>query len=212
MAPATPTPPPPRRFRLPRISPRWRLPIILAAGCFFGLSLVLLRVSNATSYLSDDPKACINCHIMQPQFASWERGSHARVAHCNDCHVPHDSFASKYYFKAKDGARHAFMFTFHMEPQVIQVHEPGMGVIQQNCIRCHEDMLNAASHLAVTRGQAEEGEGKLCWDCHRETPHGRVNSLSSAPWTRTPDLDSITPAWLREQLSTQNAPSNESKK
>ncbi len=201
---------PSSKFSLARLCPpRWRLPLILSCGVLFGLGIVLLRVSNATSYLSDDPKACVNCHIMTPQFATWERGSHARVANCNDCHVPHDTLLNKYYFKAKDGARHAFMFTFHLEPQVIQVHEPGMGVIQQNCIRCHEDLLDDSVHLAVSLQEAETGQGKLCWDCHRGTPHGTVNSLSSAEWARTPDLDSVMPEWLQGQLSDQNPSENE---
>ncbi|MBK1876688.1 cytochrome c nitrite reductase small subunit [Pelagicoccus mobilis] len=189
--------------------PGWRLPILIGLGTLFGLSIVLLRVSNATSYLSDDPKACVNCHIMTPQFATWERGSHARVASCNDCHVPHDTLLNKYYFKAKDGARHAFMFTFHMEPQVIKVHEPGMAVIQDNCIRCHEHLLDEGVHLAVSLQEAETGTGKLCWDCHRETPHGKVNSLSSTQWARTPTLDPVMPEWMNKQLSKQNESENE---
>ncbi|MDQ8202925.1 cytochrome c nitrite reductase small subunit [Pelagicoccus sp. SDUM812003] len=185
-------------------SPAWRLPLILSTAILLGLGCVLLRVSNATSYLSDEPSACVNCHIMNPQYATWERGSHARVATCNDCHVPHDNLANKYYFKAKDGLRHAFMFTFHMEPQVIKVHEPGMGVVQQNCIRCHENLLNHTPNMMVTFEESQAGHGKLCWDCHSETPHGSVNSLSATEFARTPDLDSVMPEWMQNHFSNPN--------
>ena len=80
----------------------------------------VLNISNAASYLSNDPITCVNCHVMYPEYATWERGSHGRVATCNDCHVPQDNFIRKYAFKASDGFRHASMFTFRMEPQVIR--------------------------------------------------------------------------------------------
>jgi len=82
---------------------KWQLPVIIVLGIFAGLALYTFRVSNASSYISDDPKACINCHVMNPQYITWFHSSHREVANCNDCHVPQDNFASKYYFKAKDG-------------------------------------------------------------------------------------------------------------
>ena len=174
----------------------WTVPVIITAATFCGLGIAILHISNATSYLSDDPRACLNCHIMAPQFATWQRGSHARVASCNDCHVPHDNIFRKYFFKAMDGSRHAFMFTFHLEPQVIRVHEPGIKVIQENCMHCHEDLLHD-TRLSVTTGKmALHGEGKLCWDCHRETPHGSVNSLASVPHARVPFVSPVMPEWL----------------
>nr|WP_319398356.1 hypothetical protein [uncultured Carboxylicivirga sp.] len=46
----------------------WKIPVILALGIFWGLSFYLLYVSRAHSYLSDNPKTCVNCHIMAPQY------------------------------------------------------------------------------------------------------------------------------------------------
>ncbi|MBK1790683.1 cytochrome c nitrite reductase small subunit [Persicirhabdus sediminis] len=169
-------------------------------GILVGTAASVLHISNATSYLSDEPEACMNCHIMAPQYATWQRGSHAKVATCNDCHVPNDNYLRKYLFKAKDGARHGYMFTFRLEPQVIQVHEPGMRVIQENCIRCHENLLGDTNHLAISFDDAEAGNGTLCWDCHRQTPHGRVNSLSSVPHARVPQLSDPLPKWLSQEL------------
>ncbi|MCK7529866.1 MAG: NapC/NirT family cytochrome c [Marinilabiliales bacterium] len=81
--------------------------MIVILGAFTGLFFLLLKISNATSYLSDDPRVCINCHIMTPQFATWSHSAHRSVTDCNACHVPHDSFVRKYYFKASDGLRHS---------------------------------------------------------------------------------------------------------
>ena len=189
-------------IRPPRM---WMVPVIVAAGVFCGMGLVILHISNAVSYLSDDPRACVNCHIMAPQYATWQKGSHARVASCNDCHVPHDNFAKHYAFKAMDGGRHAFMFTFRLEPQVIQMHEPGIRTVQQNCIRCHGDQMHKTSLPQITGRQALAGEGKLCWDCHRETPHGSVRSLASAPHAQVPLVTPIMPQWMEEFFARQEA-------
>ena len=66
---------------------------------------------------------------MRSEFATWQHSSHREVAVCNDCHVPHNNVFNKYYFKAKDGLRHAAMFTLRMEPQVIKMHEAGQEVV-----------------------------------------------------------------------------------
>ena len=39
---------------------------------------------------------------------------------------------------------------------------------------------------------------RVCWECHREVPHGRVNSLSSTPYARVPLPESPVPDWLKE--------------
>src|SRR5690606_28565128 len=82
-----------------------------------GVFAYLFYVSKAWSYLSDDPETCINCHIMAPQYATWQHSAHRLTTNCNDCHVPHDNIFHKYYFKAKDGLRHATIFTLRKEPQ-----------------------------------------------------------------------------------------------
>ncbi|MHB1050189.1 MAG: cytochrome c nitrite reductase small subunit [Bacteroidota bacterium] len=180
--------------------PRWQIPVFILTGVLIGLGLLTLYVGNATSYLSDDPRACMNCHVMAPQYATWERSSHARVAVCNDCHVPQDNPFSKYLFKAMDGTRHSYMFTFRLEPQVIRIHAAGTAVVQQNCIRCHSHLNQNVQEKFVTLDLRNHGGGKLCWECHRETPHGRVNSLSSVPYARVPIPSSITPEWMKKIL------------
>ncbi len=67
-----------RIFKLFIPPPRWRLPVILALGVLTGLLLVIFHISNAVSYMSNDPVACMNCHVMTPQFATWQKSSHAR--------------------------------------------------------------------------------------------------------------------------------------
>jgi cytochrome c nitrite reductase small subunit len=164
--------------------PGWQLPVIVILGAFTGISLFLLIISNATSYLSDDPGACINCHIMTPQYITWMHSAHRTITDCNECHVPHDSFIRKYYFKASDGLRHSAVFTMREEPQVIYIREAGKRVVQENCLRCHASLFSDGPGMpyAVLEGRRE----RQCLDCHRYTPHERVNSISSTPFAITP--------------------------
>jgi cytochrome c nitrite reductase small subunit len=194
-----------KRFLKSMIPPgKWQLPVAIILGILVGIGLLILRASNAHSYLSDDPKTCINCHVMYTQYASWTHSSHREVATCNDCHVPHDNVVRKYMFKAMDGMRHATIFTARAEPQVIQIKQAGANVVQENCIRCHRELVDMISAIRVTADNHNEGAGGRCWDCHRETPHGSVNSLSAAPYTIIPRMESVMPAWMEKSLKENN--------
>jgi cytochrome c nitrite reductase small subunit len=149
-------------------------------GLILGLFVLAVRVGNAVSYMTDEPEACINCHIMTPYYAGWSRSGHQTVATCNDCHVPHENPAKGYAFKAMDGSRHAAIFTLRLEPQVYELTDLAASVVQGNCIRCHEQQVQV-----LDMGSAPE---KRCWECHRETPHGLAQSLSSTPHVRRPAL------------------------
>lgn len=184
------------RFFIP--PEKWRLPAAIVAGLMIGLLLYAMYVSNAVSYMSDKPETCVNCHIMAPEYATWNHSSHREHASCNDCHVPHNNAINKWYFKAKDGLRHATIFTAGAEPQTIFIKEEGTQVVQNNCVRCHNDLVTNEKLLVQTDVYNEHFEGRLCWECHREVPHGRVNSLSSAPYARVPVPDSPLPDWLKE--------------
>ncbi len=158
---------------------------LLAAilGCAAGLGLLAAHASNAKSYLGESPEACINCHVMTSYYAGWEHSSHRQSATCNDCHVPHETMTRKLAFKMFDGARHSFMFTFRLEPQVMKLNPAAVPVVQSNCVRCHEHQIMIAS-------AGTPWSDVRCWHCHRETPHGLAQSLSSSPHARRPALPS----------------------
>lgn len=179
---------------------QWRLPVIILAGFLVGIGFYAIYVSNAASYLSDSPQTCVNCHVMAPHYTTWFHSSHREHATCNDCHVPQDNIFRHYYFKAQDGMRHAYIFTMRTEPFVIRIHEPGQRVVQENCLRCHEHTNHRVSAFEGTLEKARAGEQKLCWDCHREVPHGAVTSSASVPYTNVPLPESPVPEWLRPMI------------
>ena len=163
----------------------WRAMCFVAFGTLLGLGLAVGKVSRVASYLSDEPEGCVNCHVMRPQYASWQRSSHANVATCNDCHVPHQTPLHAYAFKARDGLYHSTIFTLGLEPQVIQMSAAAIPVVESNCRRCHEQTIEEVSTHSYQPGD------RRCWDCHRDVPHGSVRSLSSAARVMAPELPSV---------------------
>ena len=185
-------------------SRKWSIAAIIVGGLFCGLVGYTAYASLFVSYLSDEPTTCVNCHIMAPYYATWSHSSHSRDATCVDCHIPHENAARKWMFKGKDGMKHAAVFMTRGESQVIQAVDASSSVIMNNCIRCHEQ-LNTEFVKAgrVNYKMVKEGEGKACWDCHREVPHGK-NSLSSSPNSLVPYPKAIAPDWLKKQLRNNN--------
>lgn len=159
------------------------------AGVALGMAVLLARIANATSYLSDEPQACINCHVMTDAYASWQRGSHGRVAVCIDCHVPHSSPLAKYAYKAQDGLKHSYVFTARREPQVLGLSARAVPVVRANCVNCH-------SHQVSMIGAAA-GLQRRCWDCHQGI-HGKVRSLSASPGMLRPGLPDAGLEWMKE--------------
>lgn len=152
-------------------SRRWltRDNILLAAAVFVVGSLVGVGVftfvfARGLSYLSDDPKACINCHVMERQYSGWIAGSHAHVATCNDCHAPHDNLVSKYIVKADNGFWHGLKFTTGDYPENIEIRQSNRDVTNQACLYCHADMT---SNMRISAG----GEQIDCTSCHRDVGH-----------------------------------------
>ena len=178
----------------------WMPAVIILLASIIGLSIYTAYIAKAFSYLSDDPKTCVNCHVMYPQYATWFHSSHGRDATCNDCHVPHNNVFNKYFFKAKDGLRHSTMFALRLEPQVIFIKEEGAEAVQENCERCHAKVIEVMRNKAKAVNKGNTDKERRCWDCHREVPHGRVNGLSSTPHSVIRMDENPVPEWLSKMM------------
>ncbi|HDS84570.1 MAG TPA: cytochrome c nitrite reductase small subunit [Phycisphaerales bacterium] len=164
---------------LPGLPRFWQVAVYGLAGIAAGMGVVVVRISNAVSYLSDSPETCINCHVMTDAYASWQRGSHGRETTCNDCHVPHDNILAKTAFKAMDGARHSYVFTMRKEPQVLTLSKGAVPVVQNNCVRCHANQFQMIRLF--------DTQQRTCWSCHQNI-HGDIHSLSASPRPLRPAL------------------------
>lgn len=172
--------------------PKWwwlgRASTIATCTCIVVAVLVfanLVNESKALSYLSSDPKACINCHVMHAQYNTWKHSSHAEHATCVDCHLPHDNMVSKYISKSRDGWNHSVAFTLNNYEPAITISDDGARRVQQNCISCHsmasKTMRQNAAHYEFVKDPEVE-TGRRCWDCHQSGPHGKVRAINTTPY------------------------------
>lgn len=135
----------------------------LALGTAAGVGGFTFVYARGYSYLLDDPAACLNCHVMSPQFEGWLKGSHRAVATCNDCHTPH-GFAAKYATKALNGWNHSLAFTTGRFPEPIRVTARNRRIAEESCAKCHGELVHALS-------QAGDGEAPSCARCHGAVGH-----------------------------------------
>ena len=147
-----------------------------------GLSGYLVVESKALSYLSSDPKVCINCHAMNTHYATWQHSSHRNWATCVDCHLPQDSFVDKVIAKARDGYNHSVAMTLGDYGKNLRTSKDAAKRIQKNCISCHDEAVSQMLANAALYQNTEHdlAMGRPCWDCHREVPHGTTRSLLTA--------------------------------
>lgn len=136
------------------------------AGAIVGLGGFTLSYAQGLSYLTNDPKACANCHVMWEYYDAWNRGSHHAVAVCNDCHVPHDNLAAKYAIKALNGFRHSYAFTTGQIPEPIRIIPMDRQITLQACLSCHTDMVSEISH-------ADSAQPTDCLTCHADAGHAQ---------------------------------------
>ncbi|MFO7652749.1 MAG: cytochrome c nitrite reductase small subunit [Candidatus Krumholzibacteriia bacterium] len=161
-----------RRPHEDRPGPRRRtraggLVLAVLVGVFLGASGYTFLYAEGASYLSSDPEACVNCHIMRTQFDSWVKSSHHAVATCNDCHIPH-ALPGKYLVKMENGYAHSSAFTFQNFDEPIQIRDRNLEVLQSNCIDCHRD---AVSMLMAPTAIHEEDTARACVRCHLSVGH-----------------------------------------
>ncbi len=154
---------------------------ICAVVLVLGMFAYLVNESKMLSYLSSDPKACINCHTMNTHYATWQHSSHRDQATCIDCHLPRDSFVNKMIAKSKDGFNHSLAMTLGNYGYNLRVTTDAAKRIQDNCISCHENIVSQmlSNSQLYQQFDSKVQMGRRCWDCHRDVPHGTTRNLTT---------------------------------
>lgn len=130
----------------------------LVTGLVIGISLFTFLYADGASYLSNDPSACVNCHVMNPQYDAWIKGSHSAVATCNDCHAPHGNILGKLAIKGINGFNHSLAFTTNRFPEPIRSRGMNQKVTEAACRSCHEPLVHSTPTLASSETS--------CVHCH----------------------------------------------
>jgi cytochrome c nitrite reductase small subunit len=139
------------------------LVLALLLGIGLGIGAYTFVYAKGASYLTNDPAACVNCHVMREQFDGWVKGSHRAVAACNDCHTPPGAVA-KYTTKALNGFWHSFAFTTGRFHEPIDITPRNRAVTEAACRGCHTATVQAI--------EAHPRSARLaCLGCHASVGH-----------------------------------------
>jgi cytochrome c nitrite reductase small subunit len=139
----------------------------ITLGAALGVGAYTFVYAEGASYLTNDPEACANCHVMREQLDGWVKSSHRAVAVCNDCHTPPGPVA-KYATKAQNGFWHSFAFTTGRFPDEIFITPRNHDVTEQACRRCHEAIV-----LEIEAAHTARDDSLSCVKCHRAVGHLR---------------------------------------
>ena len=146
-----------------------RSSLVALAACLIaipaGVGAFTFVYAKGFSYLSSDPRACVNCHIMNPQYDAWLKSGHRHVATCVECHLPHAGLA-KWVAKADHGFRHSAAFTLQNFKEPIEITRRDSRLVQANCVRCHDELVHAIVGAETSREEVD------CLHCHARVGHG----------------------------------------
>ena len=149
--------------------------VMIAAlvGVAVGLGLYTFVYARVYAYLTNNPQACANCHVMQEYYDAWIKSPHRAVAACNDCHTPHN-LVGKYATKVENGFFHSLAFTSGRFPDNIFIRPRDEQVTESTCRSCHEQITTAiaASH---------KGKSISCIRCHFDVGHSAASFVISSP-------------------------------
>jgi cytochrome c nitrite reductase small subunit len=160
---------PPKRLRLLGLCAAGLVGVFMGTGIFTFVS------AKGTSYMSNDPDVCVNCHVMREQYDGWRHGSHHTAATCNDCHMPHDNVVSKFFVKASNGYHHSKAFTTMDFKEPIRIKPANAEVLEANCRRCHDEVtgeITAHGTLGVSTDPSLKADLYGCVRCHGDVGHG----------------------------------------
>lgn len=142
--------------------------VVIAAvlvGLTFGIGGYTFVYARGYSYLTNDPAACANCHVMRDHHTAWSRSSHRSVAVCNDCHTP-PALVPKYLTKARNGFWHSFYFTTGRYPDPLRITSRNHDVAEQACRTCHQELTES-----IEVHGAAGSSGVSCVACHSQVGH-----------------------------------------
>jgi cytochrome c nitrite reductase small subunit len=144
-----------------------RVTLGAAVGLATGVGAYTFVYARGASYMTNDPAACANCHVMQDYYDGWVASSHRAVATCNDCHTP-AGFFGKYSTKASNGFWHSLAFTTGQFPEPLQIKPHNRAIAENACQKCHLDIVQA-----IEGGHTESSE-LSCIACHGAAGHPDV--------------------------------------
>ncbi len=146
----------------------WYYKLVFASipvGIALGIGAYTFIYAKGYSYLTHNPAACANCHVMNDYYNGWVKSSHKLIAGCNDCHTS-AGLIPKYYSKAENGFWHSFAFTTGRFHDPIQIKPRNIEIVEKSCRQCHSEFVSAIDQIYHSK------ESRIsCIKCHNTVGH-----------------------------------------
>lgn len=166
---------------------------IISAGILIVLVFSTIGITWGTSL----PKFCATCHIMKPEFATWQASSHSQVD-CTTCHVdPGLISALKHKVVV---AKELYMYFAKTYELPIQMTEK---IPDSRCLQCHSLKRKVSTtypDLNIPH-KRHNAKGISCIKCHKGVAHGKV---ASSGLTMGGDLSKWDKSMGAQQMTVKN--------
>ena len=161
---------------------------LLLLGVPVGVGAFTFVYAKGFSYLSTDPRACVNCHVMNEQYDAWLKSGHRHAATCVECHLPH---AGSGEVGGQGGPRVPALGGVHAAELQGADRDHGARSAdgQENCVRCHAEL---GSRLLATAGPAgERSTACTATPGQAMAPAAETGSSREEPTCRRPDATDL---------------------
>lgn len=190
------------RFNLENTEDRLKL-LILISG-----SIILLSALTVGGVLFTMRSSfCSSCHVMLPEYRTWEVSSHRGTA-CVDCHIEP---GLGNLIKDKIGAMvQVFKHVTRTYPSPIEFPWQSKDIPNETCLKCHpaRETYTPTGDIIVPHGKHLE-RGVKCVDCHIGVVHGRIaergvskeSKRAFKEWNEEFALQQIAPEYSRPKMN-----------
>lgn len=136
-----------------------------------GILAVLVIGAITATIVTSTPQFCANCHIMKPEYVTWQASAHSKIS-CVQCHV-------------KPGMINALLHkteaTKELYKYVTKTYELPITLTEQidnsQCLQCHDlkRKVSTGSDLVIPH-KKHQAKNIPCIKCHQGVAHGNIAS------------------------------------
>ncbi len=135
-----------------------------------GLLVFLFGGMYAATALTSTPEFCKSCHIMQPEYATWQASSHSQIS-CVECHV--DSGLVNEMKHKVVATKELYMYVTKTYELPIRMTED---IPDNRCLKCHSTKRPVSPSyqgLYIPHDKHNKA-GVGCIKCHSGVAHGKI--------------------------------------
>lgn len=157
------------QFDLSKTEDKLKL-FILVSGLLIFIGVATVTAIQLTMY----PEFCQTCHIMKPEYRTWQATSHSNIR-CTECHIEPGVFNL---IKHKIGAmKELYLYATNTYPTPIKMSHKIENFVCEKChsITTRKFTVSGDIKIPHTRHIESKITEVYCVDCHAGVAHGKIS-------------------------------------